>query len=121
MKLEIKPLSVNEAWRGRRFKTPKAESYRNHLLWILPKVELPEGDLFLAVRFGLGSKGSDVDNCLKNFIDSLQVKYKFNDNRIKQIFAEKVITKKGEEFIEFKFFNGIDFDTLEQKLAIEQL
>jgi len=44
-KLDIKPLSVNEAWRGRRFKTPKYSKYISDLLFILPKIDIPEGYL----------------------------------------------------------------------------
>ena len=102
MILNIKPLSVNEAWRGRRFKTPKYSKYINDMLRILKPLKIPDGALHVNVTFGLSSKAADVDNPLKCFIDCLQKKYGFNDNRIYKITAEKCDVKKGAEYIDFK-------------------
>ena len=102
MRIKIKPLSVNEAWAGRRFKTPKYKAYEEELLWKLKTCEIPEGDLKIWFVFGTSSKLSDTDNFLKSTIDVLQKKYNFNDNRIFRIVADKQITKKGEEFIAFQ-------------------
>ncbi len=103
-KVDIKALSVNKCWKGRRFKTEMYEDFERHLWLILNrKINLPEGKLKLIVLFGFSSKGSDIDNPLKPFIDTLQKKYLFNDNRIYRIEAEKVDVKKGKEFIDFKF------------------
>ena len=40
--IDIKPLSVNEAWQGRRYKTPKYKQYQETLLWLLPKIKIPK-------------------------------------------------------------------------------
>lgn len=102
MKIWIKPLSVNEAFRGRRFKTKKYIEFQQEMLLKLPKIDIPKGKLEIRYKIGFSSKGSDLDNALKQLNDCLQKKYKFNDNLIYKIIAEKEIVKKGQEFIEFK-------------------
>jgi Holliday junction resolvase RusA-like endonuclease len=102
IRLNIKPLSVNDAWRGRRFKSVKYSNYEKKTLLILPKISIVSGKKTLFVNVGFSSKASDVDNVLKPFIDILQKKYKFNDSAIYKIVIEKEIVKKGSEFIEFK-------------------
>lgn len=101
-KLDIKPLSVNCAWQGKRFKTPKYKRYERDILTILPKLTIPDGNLELTLRFAFSSKASDIDNPIKCFVDCLQKKYNFNDSRIYKMTIEKVIVKKGEEFILFE-------------------
>jgi len=101
MRIQIKPLSVNEAWQGKRFKTPLYKSYQRDLLLMLPKVKIEfKGDLRVDIIFGFSNKGSDIDNPLKPLIDVLQKKYKFNDNQIKELNVKKEIVKKGNEFFE---------------------
>ena len=102
-KIKIKALSVNDAWRGRRFKTQEYKDYEYELSFILPTfLEIPKGKLKLEMLVGFSSKASDLDNILKPFIDVLQKKYGFNDNRIYKMEIEKEIVEKGEEFIKFK-------------------
>lgn len=101
MKIDIKPLSVNQVWQGRRFKTKTYKDYEKTVLNLLPKLKLPEGKLKLVIRFGFSSVASDWDNPIKPFQDILQKKYDFNDSRIYKAEIEKVIVKKGQEFIEF--------------------
>lgn len=101
IKLNIKPLSVNEAWKGRRFKTDKYKRYINDILFILPKIEIPEGYLHLSLEFGFSSAASDFDNPVKCFVDCLQKKYGFNDKMIKRCTIDVQKTKKGNEYIKF--------------------
>ena len=102
MKVDIKPLSVNECFQGRRFKTPKYKSYEKHLLLLLKPLEVPKGQLKLNITFGLSSKLSDIDNPLKAFIDILQKKYLFNDRDIFELNIKKDLVPKGCEYIDFK-------------------
>ncbi|ABV74330.1 hypothetical protein BA3_0045 [Thalassomonas phage BA3] len=103
IKLNIKPLSINCAFQGKRFKTKKYKQYEQECLLLLPrKVEIPEGKLKVSLFFGFSSKLADADNPVKCFIDILQKKYGFNDNKIYEYSISKVDVKKGEEFIEFK-------------------
>lgn len=103
IKVSIKPLSVNQAWQGKRFKTPAYKQYERDCLLLLPKVDIPEGYLEAQYVFGFSSKLSDWDNPIKPMQDILQKKYEFDDKRIKKasIVIEKV--SKGEEFFAFNF------------------
>jgi len=41
--LKIKPLSVNEAFKGRRFKTDKYDAFIQKMFYILPKeIDIPD-------------------------------------------------------------------------------
>jgi len=97
--IDIKALSVNRAWQGRRFKTKEYKRYEEELLWLLPKVKIPEGKLKIVIEVGFKNKLSDVDNIAKPLIDILQKKYGFNDREVYKLEMEKKIVKK--EYIKF--------------------
>jgi Holliday junction resolvase RusA-like endonuclease len=105
VKVDIKPLSVNLCWQGRRFKTQKYKKFESDLLLILPKMDIPEGRLEISIRFGFSNSASDWDNPIKPFVDILQTKYGFNDSRIYRAVVEKELVKKGEEYIIFDIKN----------------
>lgn len=100
-KIEIKPLSVNDAWKGRRFKTDEYKTYERAMMYLLPQMSTPKDALKINIIFGFSSSGSDIDNCLKPFLDCLQKKYAINDNRIYELNVKKEIVKKGSEYIKF--------------------
>ena len=100
--INIKPISVNVAWQGRRFKTKVYKSYEQEMLWLLPKLSIPEGKLSIDLKFGMSSRASDIDNPIKLTLDILQKKYGFNDKMIYKMTVEKEIVKKKDEYIEFK-------------------
>lgn len=101
VKIDIKPLTVNRAWKGQRFKTTEYKKYHEAVLLLLPNdLVVPDGLLKVSYEFGM-SKNSDVDNPCKLFTDILQAKYKFNDSRIMELHIRKTIVKKGGEFIRF--------------------
>lgn len=104
----IKPLSVNQAWQGKRFKTPEYKGFEKQLLLMLKKIKVPEGKLLLKATFGLSSKNADWDNPIKPFQDVLQKKYGFDDRRIYRGEIEKVDVEKGKEFIEFQILKFND-------------
>jgi len=101
VKVNIKPLSINACFQGKRFKTPKYKSYERELLFILKPYNVPKGNLKVSLTFGLSSKLADLDNPVKAFIDILQKRYLFNDRDIYEMNLKKVDVKKGFEFIEF--------------------
>ncbi len=100
-RVNLKPLSVNKAWRGRRFKTPEYKTFERSLLLMLPKGKAPQGKLELNLELGFSSKLSDLSNPLKLIEDILQKKYGFNDRNVFRIVMNKKLVKKGEEYIEF--------------------
>lgn len=101
IKLNIKPLSVNQAWQGRRFKTNIYKNYEKEIIALLPKTQFPEGKVSIEITFGFSNKSSDIDNPLKPFLDILQKKYGFNDKDIYKLTVNKEVVKKGNDFIEF--------------------
>lgn len=105
-KINIKPLTINQAFKGRRFRTDKYDSFIKDCLLLLPKsIEIPDkANVKLAVEFGFSSKLSDIDNCLKTFIDCLVKKYKVDDRYIQELHVFKEIVKKGDEYIKFKIY-----------------
>lgn len=106
MKINIKPLSVNQCWQGKRFKTPKYKAYEKELLLLLPSnYKVPLKPLKITLKFGFSSKLSDWDNPIKPFQDILQKKYNFNDSLIYKAIVTKEIVPKGKEYIYFKIEN----------------
>ena len=102
MKINIKPLSVNKAWKGKRFKSNMYKVYEIELLYKLPKLNIPKKiKLELNIHVGFSSKGSDLDNVCKPFQDILSKKYGFNDNQIYKLIMTKEIVPKKAEFISF--------------------
>lgn len=95
------PLSVNQAWQGKRYKTSKYTSFEHEFAIRSVGQKIPEGDLKVEFVFGM-SKAMDIDNPLKVTIDCLQKKHGFNDNRIMILHVKKEVVKKGNEFIEYK-------------------
>lgn len=108
MRVDIKPLSVNAAWQGRRFKTDRYKNYTIALSSLLKPLNVPDGKLAINVTFGFSSASCDIDNGLKPFIDILQIKYGFNDSRIYRLEVNKVVVKKGKEFIDFEIWELLD-------------
>ena len=98
-----KTLSVNEAWKGRRYKSDAYKDYRTKLLYLLPrKIDMPEPPFEIYFRFGFSSAASDWDNPVKPLQDILAKKYGFNDKLIRRAVVDTEIVPKGQEFFEFE-------------------
>lgn len=103
IKIDIKPLSVNQCWQGRRFKTPKYKLYEKSLLLLLDNKELNRKPPYaIFIEFGFSSKLADIDNPLKPFLDILQKKYNINDRDIYELLVKKTIVEKSKEFIKYE-------------------
>ena len=101
--IQIKPLSVNEAWQGRRFKTNLYKMYENAVSLLLPSdYSIPKAKLELWVEWGFSSDASDIGNPEKLFTDILSKKYGFNDKKFYGMHLKKVIVEKGKEYIRFR-------------------
>ena len=105
-KVNIKPLSVNELFKGRRFKTPKYNAYEKELLLKLKPISIPEKPYHFVCKFGVSNINADLDNLLKGFIDCLQKKYGINDKDISSMLIFKELTEKGREYIVFEIENA---------------
>lgn len=100
MILNIKALSVNQAWQGRRFKTNKYKAFEKEMLFVLPNLKIKfKGDLKVTIHYGFSSKLSDIDNPTKLVLDILCKKYGFDDRQIYELNQTKEIVKKGKDFI----------------------
>lgn len=103
MIVDIKPLSVNKAWQGKRFKTKDYKNFEKNMLLLLPNnLKVSNGNLLVELTYGFSSKLSDIDNPTKMVLDCLCKKYGFDDRQIYKLIQEKKIVQKGKEFIEFK-------------------
>lgn len=102
VQIHIKPLSVNDAWQGKRFKTPAYKAYEQEVMLRLPRdYKVPaEGDLEACYEFGLNTL-ADWDNPIKPLQDILQKKYGFDDRRIVKATVVKNTVKKGDGYFNF--------------------
>ena len=109
-KLNEKPLSVNEAWQGKRFKTPIYKTYEETILLTMPKGKI-DAEQMLRVEFffGFSNKASDLDNPVKLLLDIAQKKYGFNDKNVFELNVRKCIVKQGEEFIQMGIYKLLPF------------
>ena len=102
MRVNVKPLSVNAAFQGRRYKTKAYKDYERILLLLLPSIKVsPNKRLRIFFTFGFSNVNCDLDNPTKLILDIMQKKYKFNDSHVWQIISTKEKTAKGKEFIDF--------------------
>lgn len=102
MIVQIKPLSVNKAWQGRRYKTKEYQQYEKEFLLKLPKIKIPPNELAITITYGFSNKSSDIDNPTKLILDILQKKYKFNDSVIYELTLKKKIVPKGKDFVDIQ-------------------
>lgn len=102
IQINLKPLSVNEAWQGKRFKTPAYTAYGKALKALLPKMVIPKPPYKVTYEFGFSNKASDIDNPVKPLQDLLCQKYNFDDRDIFEVNIRKVIVKKGCEYVCFR-------------------
>jgi len=101
--LDIKPLSVNDAWQGKRYKTDKYKSFEKAMTVLLPKGKIDFPPPYeITFEFGVSSSLSDWDNPIKTAQDVFCKKYKIDDRYIYKGTTEKVIVKKGKEYIKIK-------------------
>lgn len=100
--INIKPLSINSAYNGKRTRSKAYNQYINDVTYQLKKIALGLPPYKLSFEFGFSSRGSDIDNVIKPVLDILQKRFAFNDNQVYELHAVKKITKKGSEYIKFK-------------------
>jgi len=103
IKLAIKPLSVNQAYQGKRYRTPAHDSFKTAIKYLLPNwYQIPPPPYVIYFEFGVSSLLSDGDNLVKLAQDSIADKYNFNDRYIKRWIIDVEKVDKGSEYINFK-------------------
>lgn len=71
--IPLKPITVNQCWQGRRFKTPKYKEWRKAIGWLLNKDKYPRGECEVILDFYIKHYSTtDVDNLIKPTLDALQ-------------------------------------------------
>ena len=102
--LELRPVSTNRLYVGRRFLSKEAKQFKEQchrqLLLLSEPIHVPDGRLELHFVFGL-HRDMDVTNCVKLVEDVLADFYGFNDKRVQGCSLRKVKVARGEEFISF--------------------
>lgn len=108
-RVNVKPMSANRMWKGRRSKTPEYLAYEKELFYELPRADksLHGKRLTLKIEIGVSNYAFDLDNMAKPFIDILQNKYNFNDKMIYKLEMEKKKVPAGKEYIEFEFYRYV--------------
>lgn len=91
IEIPIKPLSVNKAWQGRRFKTPDYKNWQKEFSYLVEKQTPLKGNIGITIEFYIkNDKMSDVDNFLKTLLDTLKDTNIIEDDRkIQEIHAYK--------------------------------
>ncbi len=95
MNIDLKPMSINKAWRGgRRFRTKDYLQYEKDLLCLLPRdggIKF-DGEFEVDIIFYCKNKLSDADNIIKPIMDILTKSGIIKDDR----FAMRIQVTKVE-------------------------
>jgi len=100
--IPIKPLSVNQCFQGRRFRTKEYDRYEKDVMALLVAIKLPPPPYSVYYEFGFSNPMSDIDNPIKGLQDILQKRYGFNDRDIYEMTVVKEIVSKGNEYVRFE-------------------
>ena len=93
--IPVKPLSVNQVWQGRRFKTPAYKAFEEEVLYFLrgKKFKKTKGPLEVYYVFSLKNhKRTDYDNLIKPLQDILVKAGLIADDRL---IYRAVVEKRG--------------------------
>ena len=95
--IDIKPLSVNKMWQGRRYKTYEYQKYEKEFLYLLPEKREIEGKVGINLTFFLHHpQQCDIDNFFKAILDILQKrKYIKDDRNVYYLEGHKIKIDKG--------------------------
>jgi hypothetical protein len=102
IKINYKPLSLNEAYSGKRYKTEYCRAFTKAVTLMVKPQKLPPPPYKISFIFGVSNMAADWDNPVKLAQDCIAKKLRFNDKMIYKGEAEKVLTEPGAEFIMYK-------------------
>lgn len=104
----VKPISVNKAWYMNKKKSRDYINFQEDMIPYLQGSSCPERVRDNKVRleaelvFGYSSVRSDVDNCIKTTLDTMQSWFGFDDVIIFKVTAEKFHVKRGQDYLKIK-------------------
>lgn len=102
---KIEPLSVNKAYKGRKYSTKEHKAWKSAFKIKLAEADIGEFEqLYVFCEYGVNNMNADVDNPNKPVIDVLQEFYGFNDRYIVHLHNKKVVAGKGNEYVAFAIF-----------------
>lgn len=102
-RIDIKPFSVNDAWKGRRYRTEEYNDFSDQIMFLLPRgISIPNDKPLRATYWwGFSSTASDYDNPIKPLQDVLAELFGFNDKMIMEGHQYKRLVPKGQEYLKF--------------------
>jgi len=104
----VKPISVNKAWYMNKKKSKDYEKFQEEMIPYLQGYTAPqrvrdnETTLSAEMIFGFSSVKSDVDNCIKTTLDTMQSWFGFDDRIIFELSARKYHVKRGDDYLKIK-------------------
>lgn len=97
-KIPLKPLTVSNAWQGRRFKTSSYKKWEQDALHFIPKTTVYGPVSVVVELYVKNHKRIDVDNCLKTLLDTLTKSGIYDDDsKIYELHVYKY--QSDDEFI----------------------
>ena len=108
IKIDLKPISVNASFQGRRFKTKECKAYESSLWYLLPNHKMIKGEVKIRFTFFLTTyKRTDISNLVKITEDILVKKgYIEDDRKVKEMVLRKEPSKKDYFLIEISSPDG---------------
>jgi len=106
----VKPISVNRAWYMNKKKSKDYMKFQEDMLDYLSghiapqRVRDNQTKLECELEFGFSSVKSDVDNCIKTTLDTLQSFFGFDDRIIFKVTAQKFKVNKTEDYLKIKLY-----------------
>jgi len=103
--IPIKPISTNQLFQGRRFKTKEYNAFLQAALYFAPKVRMIKGTVSVKLDFFIKNVArSDVDNLLKGTLDLIvKAGYIEDDRYIYHLKARKFkVEEEANERIELR-------------------
>lgn len=107
--VKVKPISINKAFQGRRFKTSECKEFEEELSYLLPKARLIKGEVEIRLTFFLKNyKRTDISNLVK-ILEDILVKKGFieDDRKVKRMTLEKIQYKEDYIKIEISQANKV--------------
>ena len=104
IQIPIKPLSVNEAWAGRRFKSKKYKQYEKDIDFLIRNQSEEHGEFNVIYTFFIKNYGrTDIDNLIKPLQDILVKKgYIEDDRKIVSMTVRKIKSKDEKIIVEIQ-------------------
>ena len=105
--INLQPLSQNQAWSGKRYKSSQYRQYQQDITAYLRTLSLPsiqpKEKYYFYFEFGIPYM-QDLSNGIKLLEDIISDYLGINDRDVDSIFCRKIITKKIDAYIKFNIF-----------------